>query len=293
MSIDLAHYHSWKGDRQSPWWACGAMIRTSLKQVIRRKAFWLLLFLGATQFLAYWAAIYLVTEAPMIPSEAKDNILRAIGFSSREANLMQTGYVVFFQRQEVVLTILLAFSGGMLVGQEFRQRTVAFYLSRRMNRWHYALGKLFSISCLAHMLTTIPALLLFFEFGLFTTSTEYWVANWRIPVVLVTYGMLLSVVQSIWLCAISAWWQRTSPIAIAWGTIFILLPVLSGLMARVTQITLFRVINPWISIRAATSRICQIDKSSDGAWGLIVLFITCSLGLFLFVRRTRAVDIAV
>ena len=54
--------------------------------------------------------------------------------------------------------ILLAFSGSLLVGTDFRNKSLPFYLSRRVDRRHYIVGKLLAISVIVSLLTTIPAL---------------------------------------------------------------------------------------------------------------------------------------
>ena len=63
------------------------------------------------------------------------------------------------QQQSVVVMILLAFSGSLLVGSDFRMKSLPFYLSRRVDRRHYIVGKLMAISVIVSLLTTVPALI--------------------------------------------------------------------------------------------------------------------------------------
>ena len=49
--------------------------------------------------------------------------------------------------------ILLAFSGSLLVGSDFRLRTLPFYLSRRIDKRHYIVGKLLAVSAIVSILT--------------------------------------------------------------------------------------------------------------------------------------------
>ena len=91
------------------------------------------------------------------------------------------------QQQSVVVMILLAFSGSLLVGSDFRMKSLPFYLSRRVDRRHYIVGKLLAISVDRFAVDHVPALLLFIEFGMFTPSTGYWTEHWDIVASVLAY----------------------------------------------------------------------------------------------------------
>ena len=57
-----------------------------------------------------------------------------------------------------MVMLLLAFSGSLLVGSDFRDKSLPFYLSRRIDRRHYIVGKLLAVSSIVAMLTMLPAL---------------------------------------------------------------------------------------------------------------------------------------
>ena len=58
------------------------------------------------------------------------------------------------------------------------------------------------------LLTTVPAILLFFEYGMFTSSTGYWLENWDDRCSVLAYGVVMCVVLSILLVTLSAYLQR-------------------------------------------------------------------------------------
>ena len=58
-----------------------------------------------------------------------------------------------------------------------RQGGLTFYLSRRISRWHYVVGKLLSIGLLVSLTTTVPALILYVQYGILTESTAYFREN--------------------------------------------------------------------------------------------------------------------
>ena len=55
---------------------------------------------------------------------------------------------------------------------------------------------------------------------MFTSSTDYWIDNWRIVVSVLAFGLVICVVNSILLVTISAYLQRIVPITITWATCF-------------------------------------------------------------------------
>lgn len=295
VAVDTARYHGWQGRLRSPWWGSAALVRVAFTQVLRRKAYWLVLGLGFTQFLAFWAVIYAVTQFNL-PPDARRGLLDRFGFSAEPGETGESGYIRFMERQSVVVVLLLAFSGSLLVGADFRLNALAFYLSRRMDRRHYIVGKLLAIVALVASITTAPALLLFMEYGMFSSSAEYWISNWRLPLGVLAYGAVMAGVLSIWLVALSAWLQRVAPIAVTWSSLFVLLPVLRQVfLRRRGDTSAWRLIDPWFDIRVV-GRLCfgQFRDPADrdiAWWAAGLLAATCAVALAALVYRVRAVDV--
>ncbi|MCL6502997.1 MAG: hypothetical protein K6T86_09960 [Pirellulales bacterium] len=294
MSIDVARYHGWHGKLGSPWWATLAMVRVALLQVFRRKAYWIVLGLGLTQFLLFWSVIYAVTQLNP-PPQVRERILEAFGFSAETAAPQDSGYILFMQRQSLVVMILLAFSGSLLVGADFRLQTLPFYLSRRIDRMHYIAGKLLAVAVLVSLLTWVPALLLFIEYGMFTSSLTYWVENWRVPLAVLAYGLVLCVCLSLLLVALSAWLQRAAPIAVTWSSLFTFLALLAEYLREETGQQAWALLDPWRDMRYV-GRMCfgvftRQSQEALAPWALLVLGVLCGACLLLLVRRVRAVEV--
>lgn len=293
-AIDNARYHGWQGRLCSPWFSCLAIVRVALLQVFRRKSYWLVLGLGLAQFVTYWCIIYAVTQLKW-PHETQRRILSAFGFSADPDALQDNGYIMFMDRQNVVVMLLLAFSGSLLVGADFRMKSLPFYLSRRIDRRHYIAGKLLAVSAVVSLLTTVPALLLFVEYGMFTSSTEYWLQNWRVPIALVAYGAVLCAGNSILLVTLAAYLQRAAPIAITWTSLFVMPGRFSNYLRDATDNDYWKLLDPWRDMRYV-GRLCfgtfakPIDRELAG-WALAILVVTCSLALLALVHRVRSVEI--
>jgi ABC-type transport system involved in multi-copper enzyme maturation permease subunit len=294
MGIDVANYHGWAGRQTSPWHACTAMVRVALLQVFRRKSYWIVLALGLLNFLVAWSVIYAVTQFK-IPGDGQRELLKAFGFDLNPESGVESGYIMFMQRQSLIVTILLAFSGSLLIGADFRQGALPFYLSRRIDRRHYILGKLLAIAAVVSLLTVVPALVLYIEYGMFTSSVEYWTSQWRTVVSILSFGVVQCVVLGILLVTLSAYLQRTAPIAITWTSAFIMLRTMSGQLRDATENEYWNLLDPWRSMRYV-GRLC-FGSPLEGIeaplawWSLAVLGTACTIALLLLVRRVRAVDV--
>lgn len=294
MSIDLARYHGWHGRLGSPWLATLAMVRVALLQVFRRKAYWIVLGLGLTQFLLFWSVIYAVTQLSL-PPQARERILETFGFSAETTAPQDSGYVLFMQRQSLVVMILLAFSGSLLVGADFRLQALPFYLSRRIDRVHYIAGKLLAVAVLVSLLTWVPALALFVEYGMFTSSLRYWWENWRVPLAVLAYGLVLCACLSLLLVTLSAWLQRAAPIAVTWSSMFTFLGLLAEYLRDETGQEAWALLDPWRDMRYVGRMFFGVfSRQSQEAlapWALLVLGVLCGVCLVLLARRVRAVEV--
>lgn len=295
MGIDAAHYHRWDGRLRAPWRATGAVVRVTLLQILRRKAYWILLILGLAQFLVYWAIIYALTQM-QLPPQAQERMLAGFGFSAAPADPQNSGYLDFMEKQSLIVMILLAFCGSLAVGSDFRGGALPFYLSRRIDRRHYVVGKLLAVAVVVWLLTVVPALLLFVEYGLFTTSFDYWIDNWRVVPALVGYGLVLGGVLAAWSVALAAYLQKAAPIAVTWASLFVLLGRLSVLLRDASGDRRWLLVDPWRDLRLAGRLFFGVfrtpvdrDLSRDAA--LLLAAITAA-ALVLLVRRVRAVEVA-
>lgn len=289
MGIDTARYHGWRGELRSPWLACLALVRVCLLQIFRRKVYWFVLALGLLHFLVRWVAIYIAALFP----QAKAGILQLFEINPYYTPEQESGYIGFMFWQSLIVTILLAFAGSTLVGDDFRFRSLPFFLSRRIDRRHYIIGKLMAIATLTALLTIVPSLLLFLEFGMLTTDFEYWFENWRIPVSVVGYGAIICLFLSIGIVSLSAHLQKTAPIAITWASVFLLLASMADLLNDST--VYWNLIDPWRDMRYV-GRLCfgTFNKDTDRelAWySVYILSAVCAVALAALVHRVRAVDI--
>jgi ABC-type transport system involved in multi-copper enzyme maturation permease subunit len=253
--------------------------------------FWLLLGLALINFLFVFALIYLKAqisaENPGI-RQFVDRVLRSVTGTGET-------YRDFMFAQGTVTMLLLAFAGAMLVGDDHRQGGLTFYLSRRVGRIHYVMGKLMAIALLVSMTTTLPALVLYVEYGLLTDSVVYFRENARILLGILGYGLVMAVALSLVLFALASWLQRTVPLVMSWACLFIFLPAVGMILRRVHDDRHWLLLMLWRDIRLLGSwcfgALHSHRDSQLVGWAALVVAAVCVASAVALIPRVRAVKV--
>jgi hypothetical protein len=288
MAFASAGYREYEGARGSAWRACWPIVRTGLGMILRRKLFWGLIGLGLLNFLFNFALIYLKATLS-VQNKAVAGFLdnyRVTGTGQAFAD--------FMMGQASITALLLAFAGSALIGNDYRQGGLAFYLSRRIDRRHYVAGKLLTVGGVVTIITTIPALLLFGEYGVLSNSLAYFLDNPQIARGIVGYGLVLAVVQSLILFAIAAWVPRTVPLVTTWLGVFVLLKGLAEAARAIDDDRRWLLLGLWDDMHQLgnwcfgsldPSRTPSVEACAAA------LAIVCGLCLGLILWRVRAVEV--
>ena len=172
------------------------------------------------------------------PSRMFVGIRRALGV----LNGSQDTYQYFFAYQGAIVIVTLSLAGSIMVGNDFTNRSLVFYLAKPINRWHYILGKSLAVAIVVQLMTTLPALLLYgqhaFDDWDYFLNPDFFYDNGTgkgpagIPLLLAVlgYGTLLSVFLSILLVATASWMRRTMPLIMVWMSMFFFLRLLANLL---------------------------------------------------------------
>jgi hypothetical protein len=265
-----------------------------MKQVFARKIVWLFLFLGLLNFLFHFAMVYMAAELKAHTGLEVPRMVDRFDFTGSGRS-----YRNFISYQGTLVMVLLAFSGAVLVGNDFRFRAVAFYLSRPVTKVHYFLGKLAAASGIAALITLVPAVVLFFEYGAFTDSLDYYWKTRGALLAILAYGALVSVASATVLLGVAALLQRTLPILIGWGAVFVLLPgveraINAAFVGAGSEGWAWGVINFWRVLRWAGNLFFDIDREiyfERLPWTAASLAAWIGVSLWLFWRRVHAVEV--
>lgn len=286
--LEHAGYRPWTGTLRSPWWSVVAIVRVALTLIMQRWLFWVLLALGLLNFLYHFSFIYLKATL----------IVQSRDFSRFLDSFKLTGtgqaYLTFMHVQAGIAALLLAFAGSLLIGSDSRHGGMIFYLSRSMDRRHYIIGKLLSIAAVVSLITTVPALILYIEYGVLSSSFDYFIENWRIGVGIIGFGLVLATVQSLLLFAVAAWVPRTVPLAMTWLGIFVLLTALGKALREMAGNRRWLLLGLWedmLRIGHWAFGSLPENKIPTGTETAIVLLGVCAVSLALIIYRVRAVEV--
>lgn len=283
-------YRGWSSRLQPAWVSVWPIAWTGLRLVLRRKLFWLLLGITLINFLFLFATIYLKAqirvENPAL-TRFVDSVLDSVSGTGKT-------YRDFMAAQGTVTMLMLAFAGEVLVGNDYRHGGLTFYLSRRIARRHYLLGKLLGIGLLVQLTTTLPALVLYLEYGLLTDSVVYFRENARILLGILGYGLVMGAALSLVLFAMAAWLQRTVPLVMGWTCLFVLLPGIGAILRNVYDDRRWHLLAFWRDIRLIGSWCFGAVEGRDERMlgpAVAVVLVVCVVAALVAIPRVRAVKV--
>ena len=192
--------------------------------LFRRRLFWVLYALSLLIFLLFFFGQYLLayaeTQAP--PAKGQFNPRDIVGLLRGFLDLDGSGktYRTFLEYQGYMVMIVLAMAGSILVGNDLRYGSLPFYLSKPLSRRHYHLGKAIAVAVFINLMTTVPAVVLFVQYGLLD-SWRYFYERGYLFVGILGYGAVLTVCLSLLLLASAMWLRRTVPLIMMWTTLFL------------------------------------------------------------------------
>lgn len=305
MAVQLLYYRPWRGRLASPGWSVWPIARLSLVMMFRRKLFWGLYGLSLFMFCLFFFGQYMMFWAESQMTEANVNV---VGFRMKPQALIQffkarlklngTGetYRNFFWFQGYMSSIVLALAGSLLIGNDVRNNSLSFYLSKPLSPRHYLLGKFLAVAVFINLLTTLPGLALFVQYGLLDTY-DYFSDNFSLFLGILGYGLVLTVVLGLLLIATAVALKRTVPLIMAWMTLFFFCRRLAeALVDRLGLDPRWKLIDIWNDTYLAGNTLLGVDHRALGRQpelfeAVLVLGAVCVTCLIFLIRRIRAVEI--
>ena len=175
MSLSLLGYRSWQGKLGSSLRAIWPISRVSLMLVFRQKLYWVLYVLALMTFFVFFFGIYLFSQidteamAPKqsgVPAQSMSRFFSDIK-TTIQRDLKLSGdvetYRNFYVLQGYYVMVVLALAGSLIIGNDYRYGSLAFYLSKPMGHWHYLIGKILTVAIFTALMTIVPAIVLYLE----------------------------------------------------------------------------------------------------------------------------------
>jgi hypothetical protein len=332
MSAALLHYRAWQGEFRRPLTAVWPIARVALLMLLRRRLFWVLYGCGLLLFLMFFFGTYLFAWAEVQLSAAVNQpprfgpdprqVLRFVRQAMRVLNGGRDTFSYFYSYQGVMVIVTLSLAGAVLVGNDFNQRSLVFYLAKPIRRWHYLLGKCLAVAAVVTMMTTVPALVLYGQHVMddwdYLLNPHYFERHEDVlnpvsffeeppsgpaglPLLLgvLGYGTLLSVVLSILLVATASWMRRTMPLIMVWVSLFFFLRILANILVEGLKYDVhWRLLDLWNNLTLLGQACLGFAHEQIGpkpqpsfAHAAFVLVGVCSVCLIYLNRRTRGVEV--
>jgi len=315
MSLSLMGYRSWQGKLGSSLRSIWPISRVSLQLVFRQKLYWVLYALALMTFFVFFFGIYLFsqidTEAmtpnrPGIPAQAANKFFVDIK-TSIQKDLKLSGdvetYRNFYVLQGYYVMVVLAMAGSLIIGNDYRFGSLAFYLSKPMGHWHYLLGKIFTVVIFTALMTIVPALVLYLECSMLMEEGYFWE---HLPLLrgIALYGLAIALVLGVLVVTLASAVRRTAPLVMIWIALLAIAPVMGSLFVdRLGYSANWRLIDLWNDLYVFGSWCLNISPIPPvGQRGFIrrqpgmtaTVIVLCSVMVFCLVylhRKIRAVEV--
>lgn len=303
----LLRYRPWRGTLRPPVYAALAIARAGLRALLRRKMFWALYGLALMIFLFFFYGQYLVV---WITLQTENQTAQFAGVTVRIGDLTKflgtlqlggTGHTFgnFIWFEGYIAAIVLAFAGSVLVGNDFHHGSLPFYLSKPIAKRHYVLGKCLAVGMFVNLITTIPALLLFFQAGMLYDWKTYYLDNARLFFGILGYGILMTATMSLLLVATAVMVRRTVPLIVVWSALFVLCRVVAELLANAQMLhPSWRLIDLWNDLYVCGMALLgsDVDPKRYGAqpeaWqAFVVVGVVCLAAVAYLRNRVQAVEV--
>lgn len=188
---DLGYRH-WKGETVAPGLRFWTITRTGIAMFIRRRNFLVMLLLSAIPFIVRGVMLYAFFFSEKL------NI--KLPFLQLDGKF----YFDFLSWQLFWVLAMLLYAGSGLISNDLRCNALPIYFSKPISRTDYLLGKLGVLCFFLLAVTLIPGLILWIAHLLFAGSWQAFQENSWIGAAILTYSLILAVVNGILMLAFSS-----------------------------------------------------------------------------------------
>ena len=281
--------------------------RVSLAMIFRRKLFWALYALSLIVFLGFFFGQYLMlwADSQFDSQDIRVSGIRAnpkwlLGFlrDFLQLNGSASTFRNFMNAEANTVMIVLVLAGSVLIGNDLRFGSLTFFLAKPISTWDYLLGKGLAVAVFVNLFTTIPAVVLFVQYGLLD-SWDYFFDSAHLLAGILAYGMVLTVTFTLLLLALATWLRRTVPLIMTWMALFSFCSILSRVLVNgLHWHPRWRLIDVWNStsilgnnfLPVKAGKIPPLPQPSVSEAALVLSGV-CLCCLIFLILRIRAVEI--
>lgn len=234
-------YRTWNGEKHSGW------MRWIVIAAVGVRRAWTSSWLKRMMFLAWLPAVWFsvgffiweqAAQYPewrqaangllrgLPPTPAINEIQRAIQSGDLESSrhkvwaLLLQGF--FRYPQAIVMVLVVGMIAPPLISQDIRSRAFLIYFSRPVVRAEYVLGKMATLWVFLSIISSVPALILYFLGVMLSPSLSVMAATWDLPLRVIAASMVLMVPTSALSLCYSSMTQESRYAGFAWFITWIL-----------------------------------------------------------------------
>ena len=271
-------YRHYEGHREPPGKTWAVIAWAGIRNMLGKRAFLGLLFFAWVPFLVRAVQFYFAANYPQFAQIIAPNAITFRDFVS------QQGTFAFF------ITIYV---GAGLIASDRRANALQIYLSKPIRRVEYIGGKLATLLFFLLGITLLPAVLLLLLQISFAANIDILRAHKFLPASIVLSTVLMSLVMSCTMLALSSLSNSPRYVAILYTGAIFFTAAMFGAMSAITGGT--RV--AWISITTNVSQVIDVifrqPPAYQSPWQISLLVILALLALSASVleRRVKGVEV--
>jgi ABC-2 type transport system permease protein len=262
--LDLG-YRPWKGPLQPAWTRWLVVASTGISLVWRGTWLKRVLILAVIPVLAALTG-FAIFEQSVNQPEQRRNFLRAM-LEQREGRRRLNNQPTFSDRfnidvdevlkspektrhvawsfmlfaffrypQTFGMIVILGLVSPRLISYDLRSRGYLLYLSRPLTPWEYVWGKACVLFFLLAMITTVPALIVYFVGILLSSSPEAILQTWDLPLRILVASLTLMLPTTAVALAFSSMTQESRFAGFAWFAAWIMTTITYGVLTSLTMI---------------------------------------------------------
>jgi len=271
-------YRHYEGHREPPGKTWAVIAWAGIRNMLAKRAFLGLLIFAFVPFLVRAVQFYLAANYPQFATVIAPNAATFRDIVSQQATF------AFF------ITIYV---GAGLVATDRRANALQIYLSKPISRTEYIVGKLATLLFFLLGVTLVPALLLLLLQISFAANVDILKAHPFLPASIVLATLLMSLVMSCTMLALSSLSNSARYVAILYTGAIFFTTAIFGFLTAITGGTRMA----WVSITSNVSQVTDVlfrqAPSYDSPWqvSLIVILALLALSVSVLERRVKGVEV--
>jgi ABC-2 type transport system permease protein len=217
VPIHSPGYRPWEGQRVAAAMRTGVIASTGVRRTSKSKWLRRMLFVSVLPTLFLSVPLFLFEQAARDPDStggAVANVLedlpsgsplaKAAAINLANASPEQVEFVrhqvwsfllltLFRYPQAVMMVLIIGIAAPPLISHDIRSRAFLIYFSKPITRWEYILGKMGTVAFFLAMITTLPALILYFAGVVLSPDLSVLFLTWDLPLRIALASIVLIV----------------------------------------------------------------------------------------------------